>query len=67
MSLMFDGCRNMRIRKYIVGFKVLIAEAMKVAIFWDIAPYSMYVKRQLEWKYHLHLQSRKSSELETRV
>jgi hypothetical protein len=31
---------------YIVGFEVLTAVVMNVAIFWDIVPCSPYVKRR---------------------
>jgi hypothetical protein len=35
---------------------------MNIAIFWDIAPCSMYVIRCFEAKHYLHLQYRKSAE-----
>jgi hypothetical protein len=35
---------------------------MNVAIFWDIAPYSLYVNRRFGATYRLHLQGLKSAE-----
>jgi hypothetical protein len=48
-----------------MGFEVLTAVIMKLAIFWDIAPYSMYMSGRFGKTYHLHLQCRKSAEKET--
>jgi hypothetical protein len=36
--------------------------SLNVAVFWDIAPFSAYVKQRSGGKYHLHLQGRKSAE-----
>jgi hypothetical protein len=38
----------------LVEFEVLTAVVMKVAIFWDIAPYSPYITRRFGGTYHLH-------------
>jgi hypothetical protein len=40
---------------------------MKVAIFWDIASCSPYMKQRFVVTYHLHLQGRKSADYETSV
>jgi hypothetical protein len=40
---------------------------MKVAIFWDTAPYPQYMNQRFAGAYHLLLQGRKSAEQETRV
>jgi hypothetical protein len=37
-----------------VGFEVLTAVAMKVAIFWDIAPCSEYMKQRFCGKVNRH-------------
>jgi hypothetical protein len=50
-----------------VGFEVLTAVVMNVAIFCDIAPCSPYVNRSFGRKYRLHLQDRKSTEQGTTV
>jgi hypothetical protein len=50
-----------------VGFEVLTAEVMNTAIFWDMAPCSLYVNRLFGGKCHLHLQDRKSTVQETNV
>jgi hypothetical protein len=52
-------CVDIQIR---VGFEVLTAVVMNVAIVWDIAPCSPYVNRRFEEAYHLHLQGRKSAQ-----
>jgi hypothetical protein len=42
------------IRQYnVLGFKVLTAAVMNVAIFWDIAPSSPYVNRRFGEMYYL--------------
>jgi hypothetical protein len=38
---------------------------IKIAIFWDIAPCSLYMNRSFGGTYHLHLQGRKSAKQET--
>jgi hypothetical protein len=48
-------------------FEVLTAVVMNVAILWDIAPCSPYTNRRFRRNYHLHLQSRKQAEKETRL
>jgi hypothetical protein len=50
-----------------VGFGALTAVTMNVAIFWDIAPCSPYVKRCFGGTYHFLLQGRKSAKQETSV
>jgi hypothetical protein len=50
-----------------VGFEVLTAVVMNVAIFWDIALCSPYVYQRLGGTYHLQLQDRKSAGQETSV
>jgi hypothetical protein len=50
-----------------VGFDVLTAIIINVAIFWDIAPYSPYVTRRFGGTYQLRLQGRKSGEQESSV
>jgi hypothetical protein len=39
-----------------VGFEVLMAVVMNVAIFWDIVQCSPEVNRRFGGTYHLHLQ-----------
>jgi hypothetical protein len=51
----------------LVGFEVLTAVVMNVAIFWDIAPCSPYVNQRFGGTYHLYLQGKKSAEQETSV
>jgi hypothetical protein len=41
---------------HVVGFEVLTAVDMNVAIFWDIAPCSTYVNQRFGGVYHLRLQ-----------
>jgi hypothetical protein len=48
-----------------VGFEVITAVVMSVAIFWNIAQCSPYVNQRFGGTYHLHLQGRKSEEQET--
>jgi hypothetical protein len=67
MPLMYNSFRSAWKIKYIVEFKVLTAVVMNVTVFWDIASSSLYVNRRFGGKYNLHLQNRKSAELETRV
>jgi hypothetical protein len=50
-----------------VGFEVLIAVFIKVAIFCDISPCSPYLNRRVGGNYHPHLQGRKSVEQEISV
>jgi hypothetical protein len=50
-----------------VGFEVLIAEIMNVAIFWDVEPCGPYMNRRFGGTHHLHIQGRKSAEQETSV
>jgi hypothetical protein len=45
-----------------VGFEVLTEVVPNVAIFWDIAPSSLYVNRRFRGTYHLHLLGRKSAQ-----
>jgi hypothetical protein len=47
-----------------LGFGVLTAVVMTVAIFWDIAPCSSHVKRRFGGTYRFHFQGRKSAELQ---
>jgi hypothetical protein len=49
----------------IVGFEVLAAVVMKIAIFWDTVPCISYMNRRFGGTYHFHLQGRKSAEQET--
>jgi hypothetical protein len=60
----FPGAISKTLR---VGFKMLTAVVMDVAIFWDIAPFNPYVNRSFGGMYHFHLQGRKSAEQETSV
>jgi hypothetical protein len=53
--------------EWIVGFEVLIAVVMNVAIFWDIAPCNPYMNHRFVGTYHFHLQGRKSTEKEASV
>jgi hypothetical protein len=46
-----------------VGFQLLRAVFMNVAIFWDVAPCSLYVNGRFEGKYQLYLQNRKSTNI----
>jgi hypothetical protein len=52
-------------RRRYVGFEVLTAVVMNVAIFWDIAQCNPYVNRRFGGTHHLRLQGRKSDEQET--
>jgi hypothetical protein len=42
-----------------MGFQVLTAVVINVAISCDMAPYTLYFNRRFGGKYHLHLQARK--------
>jgi hypothetical protein len=44
---------------FCVGFEVPIAVVMKLDIFWDIAPCSLYISRRFGGTYHFHLQGKK--------
>jgi hypothetical protein len=50
-----------------VGFEVLTAVVMNVAIFWNIVPCSLYVNGCFGEKYRLHLQCRKLAHHKTSV
>jgi hypothetical protein len=50
-----------------IGFEVLTAVGMNVAIFCDIRPCSPYVNWRFGGTYNLHLQGKNSAEQETRV
>jgi hypothetical protein len=50
-----------------VGFEVLIAVIIHIAVLWEKAPCSTYVNRRFGGTYHLHLQGRKSAKQETSV
>jgi hypothetical protein len=50
-----------------VGFEVLKAVVMKIAIFWNIAPFSPHVNRRFGGMNHVHLQGKESAEQETSV
>jgi hypothetical protein len=52
---------TVKIKVKFVGFGVLTAVVMNVAIFWDIAPCSPYVNRRFGETYHLHIQGRKTA------
>jgi hypothetical protein len=45
----------------IVGYQVLTAVVMNVAIFWDVVPFNAYVNRHFRGKYYLCLQGRQSA------
>jgi hypothetical protein len=45
-----------------VGFKVLTAVVMNVAIFWNIAPCIPYVSLCFGGMYHIHLKGKQSAE-----
>jgi hypothetical protein len=45
-----------------VGFEVLTAVVMEIAIFWDLAQCSPNMNRCFGGMYHLHFQGRKSAE-----
>jgi hypothetical protein len=47
---------------FFLGLEVLTAAVIDVAIFWDIAPRSLYVNRCFGGMYHLHLQCLESTE-----
>jgi hypothetical protein len=51
----------------IIGFWGSQSCSKNVQIFWDVAPYRLFVNRHFGGKYHLHLQGRKSAEQETGV
>jgi hypothetical protein len=48
-----------------VGFEVLTAVVIKIAILWSIAPCNPYMNRRFRGTYHLHLQSRKFAKQQT--
>jgi hypothetical protein len=50
-----------------IGFEVLTAVVMNVAIFWDMAPCNSYVNGRFGGMCQLHIQGRKSAEQETNV
>jgi hypothetical protein len=48
-----------------VGFEVITAVVINVAIFWDIVSHSPYVNQRFGGTYHLHLWGKKSAKQET--
>jgi hypothetical protein len=50
---MLNKCRNDHKLNNYVGFDVFTAVTLKVAVFWDVAPYSFCVSRHFGGTYHL--------------